>query len=148
MVALWWLSDAQVQRLRDSGIPITVYVSSNDELMPPKHQHHLADALAAKKVVFEVGGCWVVLSFLPGRNRPVFKCKRGFIVRFSSSSSLPHSTINKNLLQQLTLQDHAHIKVTMHVASFQGGHMGELGEGETYPKTFIAVLEHMNRFKC
>lgn len=55
MVALWWLTDAQAHRLRDSEVPTTVYVSDGDDLMPAAQQHQLAQVLAAKELVFEVG---------------------------------------------------------------------------------------------
>jgi pimeloyl-ACP methyl ester carboxylesterase len=50
-----YLPNEGVNLIREANIPITVQISSQDFLIPPKKQHELADLLKAKKIIFDNG---------------------------------------------------------------------------------------------
>ena len=51
-----YLTDEHAQQIRDAHIPITVQISMQDKLIPPKKQQELADILNAKTVILEDAG--------------------------------------------------------------------------------------------
>lgn len=50
-----YLTNAGARVIRDANVPITVQISTQDKLMPPKKQHELARLLNARAVVFDQG---------------------------------------------------------------------------------------------
>ncbi|CAF1140742.1 unnamed protein product, partial [Didymodactylos carnosus] len=51
-----YLTDEHAQQIRDSQAPITVQISMQDKVLPPKKQQELADLLHAKTVILESAG--------------------------------------------------------------------------------------------
>lgn len=51
-----YLTDEHAKQIRDVQVPVTVQISMQDKLIPPKKQQELADLLNAKTVVLERAG--------------------------------------------------------------------------------------------
>jgi pimeloyl-ACP methyl ester carboxylesterase len=50
-----YLTNEGANLIREANVPITVQISTQDKLMPPKKQHELAELLNAKTIIFDQG---------------------------------------------------------------------------------------------